>query len=89
MSPEEAGLEAQKIRTKLDNIEEPTVDEIQENEDVAYVYELFADIANADSNRLTMMKQLLKTNWDEGRKQWQSVLQARKSWKEGKIRSIV
>ena len=89
MSPEEAGLEAQKIRTKLDNIEEPTVDEIQENEDVAYVYELFADIANADSNRLTMMKQLLKTNWDEGRKQWKSVLAERKAWKDGKIHGIL
>ena len=89
MSPDEAGLAAQQERVKLDKIEEPTVDEIQEHEDVAYVYEMFADITNADSNRLTMMKRLMQTNWDEGRSEWKSVLSERKAWKEGKITNIL
>ena len=92
MSPDEAGLAAQLERAKLDKLYktgEPTVDEIQEHEDVAYVYEMFADITNADSNRLTMMKRLMQTNWDEGRSEWKAILGKRKAWKEGKITNIL
>jgi hypothetical protein len=89
MSPEQASLRAEGERLKLDEMVDPTVEDIQEHEDVAYVYEMFANIAHADSNRLTMMKNLMKSNWDEGRKQWLNVLNARQAWKDNKVKAVV
>ena len=88
-SPDEAALAAQEQLAKLDAIEDPTVEEIQLYGDTAYVYEMFADINNADSKRLSILLDLIQTNWDEGRKEWLSELANRKQWKDGKISNIL
>ena len=88
LTPEQAGRKAEDLRQTLFEMEDPSPAKIQEHEDLAYVYEMFADIANADSNRLSMMKNLMKTNWDEGRKQWLGVLEKRKDWKDSKAKAI-
>jgi len=89
MTPEKAARAAQDERETLAEIEDPTIEKMQEHEDVAYIYEMFADFANADSNRLTMMQGLMKTNWDEGRKQWLDVLAKRREWKDNKVKAVV
>ena len=89
MTPEQAARAAQDERATLAEIKEPTIEKTQEHEDVAYIYEMFADFANADSNRLTMMQGLMKTNWDEGRKQWLDVLAKRREWKDNKVKAVV
>jgi len=89
MTPEKAARAAQDERETLAEIEDPTIEKMQEHEDVAYIYEMFADFANADSNRLTMMRGLMKTNWDKGRKQWLDVLAKRREWKDNKVKAVV
>ena len=86
-NPQQAQAAAAEERAKID--ENTTVAKQQEYEDVAYTYELFADIKNADSNRLTMMLDLLKTNWDEGRKGWRRELGMRKDWKVARKSAII
>jgi hypothetical protein len=89
MSPMEAEKASALELSKLEKFGEPTAVQTQEHGDVAYAYEVFADIKNADSTRLTVMLELLQTNWEQGRKQWLTELKDRKDWKEGKVDAIL
>jgi hypothetical protein len=86
-NPQQAAASAAGERAKID--EDTTVAKQQEYEDVAYTYELFADIKNADSNRLQMMLDLITINWEEGRKGWRRELGKRKDWGNARKGAII
>jgi len=89
MTGDEAAVRAQAEITKLEGIEDSTLDDIERYEGKAYAYELFADFTLADSNRLDEMVDFLEANYAEGRKAWLAELEKRKQWREENTSKMV
>ena len=89
MTGDEAAVRAQAEITKLEGIEDSTLDDIERYEGKAYAFELFADFTLADSNRLDEMVDFLEANYAEGRKAWLAELEKRKQWREENTSKMV